>query len=79
MDWNTYLEEKMKSSQPQFYAIKALCLVVSDKKIFFKFSLYEPMLNMWPRGQVHFWPKGYNLNKLGRGPLGDATYKISTV
>ena len=24
-----------------------------------------------------FWPQGYNLNKLGRGPLGDATYQIS--
>ena len=28
-------------------------------------------------GAGPFWPKGYNLNKLGRGPLGDATYKIS--
>ena len=27
--------------------------------------------------QGHFWPQGHNLNKLGRGPLGDATYKIS--
>ena len=30
-----------------------------------------------PPGRAHFWPKGHNLNKLGRGPLGDATYKIS--
>ena len=29
-----------------------------------------------PRGPSHFWPQGYNL-KLGRGPLGDATYQIS--
>ena len=28
-------------------------------------------------GRGHFSPKGYNLNKLGRGPLGDATYQIS--
>ena len=30
-------------------------------------------------GGGHFWPQGYNLNKLGRGPLGDAscTYQIS--
>ena len=28
-------------------------------------------------GRGHFWPLGYNLNKLGRGPLGDATYQIS--
>ena len=23
------------------------------------------------------WPQGFNLNKLGRGPLGDASYQIS--
>ena len=28
-------------------------------------------------GAGQFWPKGHNLNKLGRGPLGDATYQIS--
>ena len=28
-------------------------------------------------GQGHFWPKGHNLNKHGRGLLGDATYQIS--
>ena len=28
-------------------------------------------------GQGHSWPQGYILNKLGRGPLGDATYQIS--
>ena len=25
----------------------------------------------------HFWHLAHNLNKLGRGPLGDDTYKIS--
>ena len=30
-------------------------------------------------GQGHFWPQGHNLNKLGRGPLGDATYHISSL
>ena len=25
----------------------------------------------------HFWPKGYNLNNLGSGPLDEATYQIS--
>ena len=29
-----------------------------------------------PRG-AHFWLQGYNLNKRGRGPLGDATYQMS--
>ena len=31
---------------------------------------------MWPPGRGHFWSQGYNLNKLGRGPLSDATYQI---
>ena len=26
--------------------------------------------------RANFWPQGHNLNKLGIGPLGDATYKI---
>ena len=25
-------------------------------------------------GPGHFWPQGHNLNKLGRGPLGDAIH-----
>ena len=39
----------------------------------FMFSLYKPygMKNLRPMG------RGHNLNKLGRGPLGDATYQIS--
>ena len=28
-------------------------------------------------GQGHFWPEGHNLDKLGRGLQGDATYQIS--
>ena len=31
---------------------------------------------MTPRGGPFFWPQVYNLNKLGRGPLDDATYQI---
>ena len=27
-------------------------------------------------GRRHFWPQGHNLNKLGEGPVGDATYAI---
>ena len=27
-------------------------------------------------GRANFWPQGHNSNKLGRGPLGDATYQI---
>ena len=28
-------------------------------------------------GWGHFWPQGYNLNKLVRGPQGDTKYQIS--
>ena len=28
--------------------------------------------------EAHFWPKGHCLNKLGSGPIGDATYQISS-
>ena len=47
------------------------------REAFFMFSLYKPILNMWPSGQGHFWHQGHNLNKLGRCLLGDATYQIS--
>ena len=30
-------------------------------------------------GLGHFWPQGYNLNKLDRGLLGDTIYQISRV
>ena len=39
----------------------------------FHVSLYKPIKNVTP-GAGHFWPEGHNLNKLGRGLLGDATY-----
>ena len=32
---------------------------------------------MLPTGWANFWPQGHYLNKLGRGPLVDATYQIS--
>ena len=31
------------------------------------------------RGRGHFWPHQYNLNKIGRGPLGDASYQIKAL
>ena len=33
--------------------------------------------NLWPPGQAQFWPQGHHMNKLGRGPLEDATYQSS--
>ena len=31
-----------------------------------------------PQGWASFDPKGHNLNKLGRDPLGDATYQYQS-
>ena len=39
------------------------------------YSLYKPMYD--PRGGAIFGPRAFNLNKLGTGPLADATYQIS--
>ena len=37
------------------------------------------MLNLWPPGRGQFWPQVHSMKKLGRGPQGDATYKISNL
>ena len=54
--------------------INSLGPLVSDKN-FFTFSLYKPM-SFDPRAGP-FLAQGYNLKKLCRGPLVDATYLIS--
>ena len=52
--------------------MKALGLVVSDKKIFSCF----PYISLCKTCDLlgAFWPQGDNLNKLGKGLLGDAIY-----
>ena len=37
------------------------------------------MFNLWPPGRGQFLPQGYFIKTLGRGPQGDATYKISNL
>ena len=54
----------------------ALGLVVSDKKILSSFPYISPCKTFDPQVGP-FLPQWYNLNKLGRGLLGDATYQIS--
>ena len=44
-----------------------------------KFAFFVPMFNMWPPGRGQFWLEGHHMNKLGRGPQGDAVYQISKV
>ena len=51
--------------------------MVSDKKIFFMFFTILAYVKHVTLGWSHLWPKGHNLNKLGKGPPGDATYQIS--
>ena len=40
------------------------------------FPLEAYVKHVTPR-VMPFWPQGHYLNKLGRGPLDDATYQIS--
>ena len=47
------------------------------KKEFWNFLSLFLCSSLWPPGQAQFWPQGHHMNKLGRGPLGDATYQIS--
>ena len=56
---------------------KSLRLPVSEKKNFEVCCLcfYVPTCDL--RGGASFDPQWHHMNKLGRGPLGDATYKIS--
>ena len=56
---------------------KALGLVVSDKKIFFMLLPIQAYVRRVTPEPGHFWPQGYNLNKLGTGPLDDTTYLLS--
>ena len=57
--------------------IKALHLLVSEKKIFKLFLLWSYVSNLRPPGRCQFWPQGHHMNNLGRDLLGDATYQIS--
>ena len=50
----------------------------SQKDFFKYFSLYKPIdVNSVSPGRGHFWHLAQNLNKLGIGPLDDATYQLS--
>ena len=57
--------------------IKALDLVVSEEKILFMFLPIKAYVKHVTPERDHFWHQGHNLNKLGRGPLGDSTLQIS--
>ena len=57
--------------------IKALRLMVSDRKIFQCFPYISKFLNMLPQGRGKFWPQEGHLNKHGTGSLGDDSYQIS--
>ena len=56
---------------------EALGLVVSDKNIFSCFCYKSLCKTCDPGGRAHLWPQGQNLNKLEKGPLGNAGYQIS--
>ena len=75
----SYEQSWYKSTRRCFISnIKALHFLVSGKKNFKVFLLCSYVSNLWPPpGQGQFRPQGHHVNNLGRGPLGDATYKIS--
>ena len=54
--------------------IKAYVKPVTPKAVHFHVAPYIKHLTPGPG---HFWPHGYNLNKLGIGPLDDTSYQIS--
>ena len=72
------------SSQTRYHRVTVLLIVIQGGHSgtesltcrFFTFPLISLCKTTDPPDQGHFWPQGYNLNKLGRGPLGDATYQI---
>ena len=35
------------------------------------------MQNKWLLVWGHFWPQGYNVNNLDKGPQDEATYQVS--
>ena len=61
------LHTKYQSSAPSSF---------TEKEFWSLLSLFL-CSNMWPPGRGQFWPQGHHMNKLGTGPLGDATYQIS--
>ena len=49
----------------------------SEKEyFFFIFSMYFYDLNQGPQVRDHLGPWDLHLNKIGKGPLGNATYQI---
>ena len=61
------LNTKYQSSNPSSFR---------EEKFWSWFSLFL-CSNLWPLGWGQFWPHDHHMNKLGRGPQGDAKNQIS--
>ena len=48
----------------------------SREEEFERLSNIQPYKTDKPPGCGHFWPRGHDLNKFGRGPVDDTIYKI---
>ena len=46
-------------------------------KLVFLVPKIQLVTNLWPPGWGQFWANKYHINKLGRGPQGDAKHQIS--
>ena len=44
------------------------------QEYFIQYLSYKSLCEQYDPNVGLFWPQWHNLNKLGRGPLGDATY-----
>ena len=55
------------------YQISRLWAFLFLTRFFFQFCSSITYIKHVSPGAVRFWPHGFNLNKLGKGPLGDAT------
>ena len=61
------------------YLISSIWGKGSEEKDFSILSTYFNDSNLGLSGAGHFGLQGHHLNKLGRGPLGNATYYISNI
>ena len=59
------------------YQISNLYAFHFQRRRTLKMGFFVSMFQLVTPGWGQFWPQGFHINKLGRGPLEDATYQIS--
>ena len=74
-------EQTWQRTTRQCYLLnfKHLSQVVLKEKFFEYFSMYFYGSNLQPLARSHLGPWDLRLNKIGKGPLGNATNQISSI